>query len=140
MISVSRMRELVEEQEEQEKKIKAYIVSDKWLEYSVVVFAETSGKAKSDALYYDEFSNTDSEYIDLRAKRMKEWDKYSETKKIPIAEMLKNGWWFYCDGYCGRQLSEDDIISGDAVIIEDERNDFVKGNVICKECLKKKRG
>ena len=118
---------------------KAYIVSDKWNENSTVIFAESVGKAKSEALYEDEFSWHDYEYTELRARRMKEWDKYAESKKIPIMELLKNGWWFYCDGYCGRQLSEDDIISGDAVIIEDERNDFVKGNVICKECLKKKR-
>lgn len=118
---------------------KAYIVSDKWNDNSTVVFAESVGKAKSEALTDAEFSWFDYTFVELRARRMKEWDKYAESKKIPIMELLKNGWWFYCDGYCGRQLNEDDIISGDAVIIEDERNDFVKGNIICKECLKKKR-
>lgn len=60
---------------------------------------------------------------------------------------ILNKWWFStADELVGIIKCHDDItgedkfyISGDAVIIEDERNDFVKGNIICKECLKKKR-
>lgn len=114
--------------------IKAYIVSDKWNENSVVVFAETGGKAKSEALYKDDFSNY--EYIELRTKRMEKWDKYAESGKIPIVEMLENGWWFECVN-CYKQITEDDIISGDANIIDYERNDFIQGGVICKECAKR---
>ena len=115
---------------------KAYIVSDKWNDNSTVVFAESVGKAKSEALYKDDFDNY--EYVELRTKRMKKWDKYAESGKIPISEMLKNGWWFECVN-CYKQITEDDIIDGDADIIDYERSDFVQGGVICKECLKKKR-
>lgn len=110
--------------------LKAYIVEDKWFEYSIVVFAETSGKARSEAIYNDCFDS--SEYIDLRAKRMKEWDKYSETKKIPIAELLACGWWFSCD-FCAKQIYQEDVDDGNAFIIDGE-DSFVSGRVICKEC------
>ena len=112
---------------------KAYIVSDKWGDNSTVVFAESVGKAKSEALYDAEFAWFDYEFTELRVRRMNDWDKYAESKKIPIMELLKTGWWFECKG-CAKQLTEDDIISGDAIIIEDERNDFVQGGVMCKEC------
>ena len=117
---------------------KAYIVSDKWNDNSTVVFAESVGKAKSEALTDAEFSWFDYTFTELRVRRMNEWDKYAESKKIPILEMLKNGWWFGCVGLCGKEINEDDIINGDAMVIEDGRNDFVQGNVICKECMKKR--
>ena len=115
---------------------KAYIVSDKWNDNSTVVFAESVGKAKSEALCDAEFSWFDYTFVELRASRMKEWDKYAETKKIPISELLKQGWWFECKG-CSKQITEDDIISGDAVIYDEQRKDFVQGGVMCKQCAKK---
>lgn len=114
-------------------KLKAYIVSDKWNENFTVVFAESNGKAKSEALYDEEFSWFDYTFVELRARRMKEWDKFAEKKKIPISELLKQGWWFECKG-CSKQITEDDIVSGDAVIIDELRKDFVQGGVMCKEC------
>ncbi|MBR2526529.1 hypothetical protein IKE67_08715 [bacterium] len=76
--------EFLEPSKKKEKTIKAYIVSDLWNEHSCIVFAETSGKAKSQALYDDVFAWNDSTFVELTARRMKEWDKYSESKKIPI--------------------------------------------------------
>ena len=61
-------------------KLKAYIVNDKWNDAgSIVVWAETSGKAKSNALYNDVFDGY--EYTELRTKRVKDFDKYADTKK-----------------------------------------------------------
>lgn len=119
--------------------LKAYIVSDKWNENSIVVWAESDGKAKSEALTDAEFAWFDYSFVELRTRRMKEWDKYAENKKVPIEELLKNSWWFECKGLCGKQINEDDVKDGNAFIIEDERHDFVKGNVICKECFEKEK-
>ena len=116
-------------------KLKAYIVSDTLCENFSVTFAETSGQAKANVINTWDFS--DCEYTALRTQRKKEWDKYADSKKIPVAELLKNCWWFECKGGCGKQIMEDDIISGDAIIIDEERNDFVQGGVICKECAER---
>lgn len=114
-------------------KLKAYIITDKWFGNYTVTFAETSGQAKASVVNSWDF---DCEFIYLRAKRKKDWDKYADSKKIPVAELLKNCWWFECKG-CGKQITEDDILSGDAIIIDEERNDFVQGGVICKECAER---
>lgn len=47
--------------------------------YSLVVFAETPSKAKTIALYRDGFE--DSEYTDLRARRIESLDKYYKQGK-----------------------------------------------------------
>lgn len=120
------------------EKLKAYIVSDKWNEAgSIVVWAETSGKAKAAALYRDELDSVD--YIDIRVNRAPDFDKYAESKKVPIQELLNIGWWFYCSGLCSREISQDDIDAKEAFIIDDQKgfNTFVKGDVICAECKKK---
>ena len=118
-------------------KLKAYIVEDKWNSAgSIVVWAETRGKAKSNALYNDVFDSC--EYTDLRTTRVKDFDKYADTKKVPIQELLNMSWWFYCSGFCGREINQDDIDAKEAFIIDGQRdfNTFVKGNVICAECKK----
>lgn len=136
MISISRMKELAEEEAAKEK-LKAYMVEDKNCEAGMVIFAESSGKAKSEALYKDGFE--DYEYTELRAKRMKQFDKYSDTKKIPIREMLELGWWFGCEGCCGKELTIDDLNNGDAIIIDNpDRWDWVEDSIICTECANKK--
>lgn len=48
-------------------KMKAWIATDDWSGISVIVFAETAGKAKSTVLYCDGFEDYD--YIDLRVRR-----------------------------------------------------------------------
>lgn len=57
----------------------AYKVLDKDYYYSVVVFAESPSKAKSYALGLGEFCG--SNYIDLRAERIKPLDKYYKPDK-----------------------------------------------------------
>lgn len=122
----------------EKEKLKAYIVSDKWNDAgSIIVWAETSGKAKAAALYRDELDGVD--YIDIRVNRAPDFDKYAESKKVPIQELLNIGWWFYCSGLCSREISQDDIDAKEAFIIDDQKdfNTFVKGDVICAECKKK---
>lgn len=115
--------------------LKAYIVQDQLCEHFSVTFAETSGKAKSNVINTWEFH--DCEYTDLRTQRVKEWDKYANSKKIPVAELLNKYWWFECK-QCRSQIMQDDIDDGKAFIDENsDACDFVKGNVICAECKEK---
>ncbi len=57
--------------------MKAYVISDKggYLDYVLVVFAETKGKAISSALGTEEFPKYDWNFTDLRARRIPELDK-----------------------------------------------------------------
>ena len=59
-------------------KMKAYQVHDRegYSDYSCVVFAETRGKAISNALGTDEFPFCDWDYIQLTAWRRPQMDKY----------------------------------------------------------------
>lgn len=119
-------------------KLKAYIVSNKWdCSDCIVVWAETPGKAKSNALYNDVFDGC--EYTELRTERVKDFDKYADAKKVPIQELLNMSWWFYCSGLCGREINQDDIDTKEAFIIDGKKdfNTYVKGDVICAECKKK---
>lgn len=119
-------------------KLKAYIVCDKWGDAgSIVVWAETPGKAKSQALYNDIFDGY--EFTELRLDRVKDFDKYAESKHIPIAELLANGWWFYCADCGAEPINQNDVENGEAFIINKDydREDFVKGNVICKKCYER---
>ena len=54
--------------------MKAYSVRDKNSDYSTVVFAETSGKAKAIAIHTN--ACEDSYYTDIRTKRIPDLDKY----------------------------------------------------------------
>lgn len=125
----------------EKEKLKAYIVTNKWGDSgNIVIWAESSGKAKAAAFYRDELDGTD--YIDIRVNRAPDFDKYAEVKKVPIQELLNIGWWFYCSGLCGREISQEDIDDKTAFIVEDEKdfNSYVKGDVICAECKKKLKG
>lgn len=121
----------------EKKKLKAYIVCDKWNEAgAIIIWAETSGKAKAKALYDDIFDNY--EYTELRVKRAPDFDKYAESKKVPIQELLNMSWYFCCCECLKEHLDQDSIDSGEAFIIEsDERDDFILGTMICAECKKK---
>ena len=119
-------------------KLKAYIVNDKWGDAgSIVVWASTPGRAKTQALMHDEFDRYD--FIELCVKRAPNLDKYVFKKRVPIAELLKMNWWFYCSGCLRKQIDQDDIDNGTAYIEMDEGDpyDFVEGAVICSECKKK---
>lgn len=119
-------------------KLKAYIVSNKWdCSDCIVVWAETPGKAKSNALYNDVFDGC--EYTELRTERVKDFDKYADAKKVPIEELLKRGWWFYCGGLCGAEITQDNIDAKEAFVARrrEDINDFVDGDVYCDRCKAK---
>ena len=56
--------------------MKAYIITDLkgYADYSTVVFAETSGKAKAIAIHTDSFE--DYEFTEISARRVPKLDKY----------------------------------------------------------------
>ena len=58
--------------------MKAYVIHDRggYSDYSVVVFAESHGKAKAAALGTDEFPSSDWDYTELSARRLPALDKY----------------------------------------------------------------
>lgn len=58
--------------------MKAYVVSDRqgYAEYTVIVFAESRGKAVVATLGTDEFPSEDWSYTELRAIRKPEFDKH----------------------------------------------------------------
>ncbi len=120
----------------EKEKLKAYIVSDKWNDAgSIIIWAKTSGKAKAKALYNDIFDNY--EFTELRVNRVPDFDKYAESKKVPIQELLNMSWRFCCCE-CLNYLDQDNIDNGEAFIIErDECDNFVLGGIICAECKKK---
>lgn len=118
--------------------LKAYIVSNKWdCSDCIVVWAETPGKAKSNALYNDVFDGC--EYTELRTERVKDFDKYADAKKVPIEELLKRGWWFCCGGLCGAEITQDNIDAKEAFVARrrEDINDFVDGDVYCDRCKAK---
>lgn len=117
-------------------KLKAYLVRDKdYYNSTAVKWAETSGKAKSNTLYDDGFE--DCEYTELRAERAPYFDKYADSKKVPIKELLERGWWFYCDN-CGREnLTIEDVQNGEAFITDKENSNEIQGGIICAKCKKK---
>ncbi len=97
-------------------------------EASVIVFAETRGKARYRAareLEVDQF--TDRE---LRLERKPQFDQYVERGRVPDAALLKDGWWIDGCSKCGRggQLSASDIEDGEAYILGDD--------VLCLECAR----
>lgn len=119
-------------------KLKAYLVSDKdYYNSTAVKWAETPGKAKSNTLYDDGFENC--EYTELRAERAPYFDKYADSKKIPIKELLERGWWFYCNNCGCENLTIEDVQNGEA-FITDKENFFyneIQGGIICAKCKKK---
>lgn len=115
--------------------IKAYKVYDKNRECNeAIVWAESSGKAKINALQSRLLEFLDCEFIEMRAYRKPEFDKYADTEKVPIQELLKQGWYFGCNKCHSEELDENDIETGEAFIDEQDACSFVKGGVICKGC------
>lgn len=119
-------------------KLKAYVVTDKWGDSgNIIVWAVSAAQAKAKSLYKDELDGV--EYIDIRVKRIKAFDKYQNTKKVPIEELLQMGWWFYCGGFCSEEINQDNIDSKKAFIVKGDKdfNDWVEGDVYCEACYEK---
>lgn len=105
---------------------KAYKVSTDCGDYSVVVFAETSGQAKVAALGTDWF--TYCEFTELNARREPAFDAYQDADDIPLQTYLENGWEWDCAD-CG-DLQRIDI--------HDIGGVNVKGEGFCISCAKKR--
>lgn len=121
--------------------LKAYQVSDKdYYNGSTIVWAENPNKAKLEGMKDDIFDMC--EYVEMRAKRIPKFDKYADTKKIPIQELLDDCWWFGCD-ICGTDhLDIDSVHNGEAFIVTEKDTlytpaKFVDGVLICAKCKRR---
>lgn len=65
----------------------------------------------------------DLEFDEVECRRVPEYDKFFP--KVPIKELIKNGWWWECG--CGQIAIEEEIVKID----ED------KEEVYCEKCLEK---
>lgn len=110
--------------------MKAYVVYDKNMKTSLFTWAETPGKAKMKL-------SLDYNFLDIRVKRIKVFDNYENTG-VPIKLYLNEGWSLPCRE-CGELFDRHDIEEGLAYI-EEGREDFVDGTIICQKCKKKKNG
>ena len=77
--------------------MKAWVVSDLYDEYGTVVFAETRGKARSEALHTD--TCEEMRYIEIQPRRAKWADKmYRGLREMDWCDkddrifLVKNGW------------------------------------------------
>ncbi len=90
--------------------MKCWWVSDASYDWQQIIFADT----KHEAIYQSDGYENGSEYIEMRARRKKEWDKYAEQGFVPKEVLLEDGWWFECYGYnengrrCWKHLTIDD--------------------------------
>ena len=78
-------------------------------------------------------------YSKARRKRIPQFDKYRDTGKIPIEEIMSLGASFRC-GICGNHtFTYEDLKRKRCFIVrgEGEINPFTDGMVICNECRRK---
>ncbi|MED3026172.1 MULTISPECIES: hypothetical protein [Bacillus cereus group] len=71
-----------------------------------IIFAENEKEAilKSDAYGMSGY------FEDIVAERQPHFDKFSDTKKVPMSEMVKHGWNFECS-ICYRFANEGEIVN-----------------------------
>lgn len=89
--------------------MKCYLTSTADGEHQELVFAEKRSDAirKSEAIQWDE-------YINVRAVRQPDYDKYAEQRYVPKEVLIQDGWWFECYGVnergfnCFKHLTADD--------------------------------
>lgn len=105
--------------------MKAWIVREKWGEgSSVIVFAETRGKARSEGA-----SELDRDYMEVSINREARYDQYADKGEVPLEVLLKDGWWWTCKE-CDRQVTQVDIDYKGAKIIS--------GVPYCGDCVKER--
>jgi hypothetical protein len=85
---------------------------------SIIVWAETRGKAKTKAMRETDY---DMDFIDIRPLRAKWADGYGDMDNIPIEDFLENGWGWFCSE-CDCPIYKEDI------------GGYVDGNPVCKKC------
>ena len=78
-------------------------------------------------------------YLTCRARRIPEFDKYSDAGTIPIIELMRLGVSFSCY-LCGKgNFHEQDVKNERCFIIEGEGNlnPFTRGFVVCRRCMER---
>ena len=91
---------------------------------TAIYYAETPGEVKEHVM--DEYGLEEADYIDIRVYREKWADKYY-CKDIPDKAWIENGYKAECAN-CGNWTGEDDL------------GGYIKGKVVCKECLDTRMG
>lgn len=113
------------------RKTVAYHGEYRFGESGVVVFAATRNEAKKLAHYrLSEFEQGD--YIDVRVRRVPQFDRFVEQGYIPVSEVLADEWWCSCDR-CG----DYPLYERDAGLVIDgppEHAEWSGGKVYCKKC------
>lgn len=105
---------------------KAYTVFD-GDECTVIVFASTAGRAKSDAAGY-----LGTEYIYLNARRAKWLDRFPSADKIPAWFLIQGGWWFECY-HCGMRLETETMYDA-GLSTDDVVGNYQDAVFCCKAC------
>jgi hypothetical protein len=107
------------------KILKAYEWDNEIDGYSMIVYAETVGKAKYEVMNEESQDN----FTDIRVKRMPWADKYAGGK-IPAEEYISHGWWMPCaNPKCGNDHLDEESLSKGAGIIDHK--------IYCPECYLK---
>lgn len=93
-----------------QEKLKCYWVCDEPnMDYQSIVFAPKRSKAMYNSEAYGLV-----DFIDVRALRKPQFDKYAEQGFVPKQALLEDGWWFECYGRnergtpCCERLTIDD--------------------------------
>jgi len=108
--------------------LKAWTVIDPSEESSIVIFADTRGKAR---MFGAGELGSCYEFIDYGIKRSPEFDKYAEQGEVPLSVLMEHNWWIECRG-CDYRVFLDDLTEGLAVMID--------GEPYCAKCAAKKKG
>lgn len=82
--------------------LKAYAVLENNENTGGIVFAKHAVTARRQGA--NEYADGEFEYVTCR--RAKWADRYAETREVPIAGMIENGWHFEC-GSCGTRIDSD---------------------------------
>lgn len=104
--------------------MKAFYVCDPDNECAEIIFSDK----RSQAIQVSEARQW-HDYIDVRASRKPQYDKFAEQGFVPKQTLLEDGWWFECCGYKEnprRRCCQHLTIEDNPVVINEE--------VYCQEC------
>jgi hypothetical protein len=78
-------------------------------------------------------------YMMSRGKRVPQFDKYYETKRVPIKELMKIGFTYSCAFCHNHRFNLEDYDNYKCYVVEGENtlNPFTNGILLCYNCYKK---
>lgn len=103
-----------------DKKLKAYQWDDELEGTSIIVYAETAGKARSEIA---DSNDSGLRFTEIRVYRAPWADEYGDWNKIPPEVLLDHGWYLPCC-CCGKYAVDDEDVT------------VVGGKVYCRDCYK----